>query len=103
MRVSKTRVGIDLTIREDEKFQEVMKRLPRAPAYVKKQLRRNLRSIVRREFLTPLRRNIPKSKRKNVIRVARDQKIHRTKRGRTQVYGKKKHIRQTARIAKSRT
>ena len=100
VRVSKTRVGVDLTIREDERFKQFMRRLPRAPIKFRRELTKTLRKAVREEFLNPLKKNIPKSQRKNVVRVARGTKIKRTKRGRTEVYGRKKHIRQTARIAK---
>lgn len=100
IRVSGTRVGVDLTIRPNEEFQKMMKRLPHAPRYFKRELVKALRTAVRQEFLKPLRKNIPRRKGKQVERIARDIKIDRRKRGRTQVYGKKKHIRQTARIAK---
>ena len=101
VRVSGTRVGVDLTIRADPRMKAFMKRLPKAPKQFKRELRKTLRTAVREEFLKPLRANIPHSGRgKQVTRIARGTKIHRTKRGRTQVYGRKKHIRQTARIAK---
>ena len=100
LRISKTRVGVDISVREDERLKQAMKRLNRAPRRLRTQLKRNLRKIVRQEFLNPLKRNIPQRKGKKVQRIAKGTKIHRTKRGRTEVYGKKKHIRQTARISK---
>ena len=103
VRISQTRLGVDLTIREDERLRQALKRLHTAPKELRRQLKRNLRKIVRQEFLNPLKKNIPQRKGKQVQRIERGTKIHRTKRGRTQVYGKKKHIRQTARIAKVET
>ena len=99
--MSGTRVGVDLTIRANPEYQAFIRRLPRAPREFKRHLTKTLRKAVREEFLKPLRRNIPHSGRgKQVTRIARDVKIDRRKRGRSEVYGRKKHIRQTARIAK---
>ena len=101
MRVSQTRVGMDLIIRADPRMQAFIKRLPRAPREVRKVVKKTLRTAAREEFLPVLRRNIPHSGRGKVVtRVARGTKIDRKVRGRSQVYGRKKHIRQTARIAR---
>ena len=104
IRISRTRVGVDLTIRADPRLQAFMKRLPKAAPQFRRQLTKALRTAVREEFLKPLRANIPHSGRsKKVTRIDRGTRIDRKKRGRTQVYGRKKHIRQTARIAQVKT
>ena len=103
LRLSKTRVGIDLVIRADEDMVAFMKRLPRANKEVRKVVKRVLRTVVRTQLLPELRQQIPKRQGKVVERVSRDKKIHRTKRGRTQVYGRRKHLRTTARISKVET
>ena len=101
IRHSKTRVGIDLTIRADGRMQEFMQRLPRAPRQVRNVVKKTLRTATRQELLPVLRKNIPHSGRGKVVtRIERGIKIDRKVRGRSQIYGKKKHIRQTARISK---
>ena len=101
--VSGMRAGVQLTIQADPEFQRFVRRLPTLQPQIRRHLGKTIRKAVREEFLVPLRRNIPHSgRRKQVTRVAKGTRIARTRRGRTQVYGRKKHIRQTAKIAEAK-
>ena len=100
--ISGMRAGVELTIQADPEFQKFVRRLPKLQPQIRRHLARTIRRAVREEFLTPLRRNIPRRKGKQVTRVAKGTRIVRTRRGRTQVYGRKKHIRQTAKIAEAK-
>ena len=102
VRVGALRAGMVLSVQESEEMKRFLRRLPRASAYFKREMRKTLRKAVTEEFLRPLKENIPIRKGKKIqTRVSRDIKIHRTKRGRTQAYGAKRHIRHTARVSKA--
>ena len=57
-------VKIEFTLKADPKFQGFLRRLDMAPAHIKKEYKRILRTAVRKEVLPVLKRNIPKSDRR---------------------------------------
>ena len=57
-------VKIEFELKADPRFQAFLRRLDHAPAHIKKEYKRILRYVVRKEVLPELRRQVPKSSRK---------------------------------------
>ena len=57
-------VKIEFYIKADPKFQAFLRRLDTAPAHIKKEYKRILRQVVRKELLPELRRQVPRSDRR---------------------------------------
>ena len=100
--ISGMRAGVELTIQASPEMKAFLRRLPRATPEFKRHLTKTLKEAVREEFLKPLKANIPHSGRagsRRKVRIRGPVVKGNKKRGRTQVYKSKKHIRGTAKIA----